>query len=435
MFGDTFYLYSTHDFSPNNTGFVMKDWRVFSSPDLVSWTLESTLLPQDTPAPPSAWSSCWATDGAQSPSDPTQFFFYLSIGTCEVAVLNASSPVGPWDNFLGAPLLNASFGSSLNPPACFRDPAAFVDVATGEAYIIAGVFDYYIAKLAPDMMSLAEMPRLIEIVNPQGPYGNKTDDKPFMHRRGDVYYLSWGAFVGMGSSPYGPFTYSTSVVMTDYIAPDFRMNSSATPWYTSEDLMDRHGSFFSNAAGQSFFVSNDRSHSADKASPGSYRDSVIGYVNYFANGTLAPVFIDGVGVGSYIGRHIEAEFFMAATGGARKGHDAAGRFGMHALTAAASLGYPNVHGVPSSAAFVVAAANAGARPARVIAVADGAIICEAVVPPTRAWDDYVEARCEARTELPETIKLLELRFAPEGGEETEEVEELLRLDWLALVAA
>jgi arabinoxylan arabinofuranohydrolase len=26
VFNGSFYMYSTHDFSPNNTGFLMKDW-------------------------------------------------------------------------------------------------------------------------------------------------------------------------------------------------------------------------------------------------------------------------------------------------------------------------------------------------------------------------------------------------------------------------
>ena len=48
----TYYAYATHDFSPNNTGFKMDDWSVWSSPDLVSWELADTLYPNATPAPP-----------------------------------------------------------------------------------------------------------------------------------------------------------------------------------------------------------------------------------------------------------------------------------------------------------------------------------------------------------------------------------------------
>jgi hypothetical protein len=41
FFNGTFTLWATHDFSPNDTSSVMKDWWVWSSPDLVAWTEES----------------------------------------------------------------------------------------------------------------------------------------------------------------------------------------------------------------------------------------------------------------------------------------------------------------------------------------------------------------------------------------------------------
>ena len=69
---------ATHDYSPNNTGFYMTDWWVWSSPDLVSWTLADVLFPNATPAAPSDYGSCWATDGAHR-KDPAagawEYFF------------------------------------------------------------------------------------------------------------------------------------------------------------------------------------------------------------------------------------------------------------------------------------------------------------------------------------------------------------------------
>lgn len=35
LFNGVFYLYATHDFAPNNTGFRMDNWWVWASPDLV----------------------------------------------------------------------------------------------------------------------------------------------------------------------------------------------------------------------------------------------------------------------------------------------------------------------------------------------------------------------------------------------------------------
>ena len=265
-----FYMYATHDYSPTNTGFRMDDWNVWSSPDLVEWTLASTLYPNETAASPSDYHECWATDSAHKDG---QYYFYQSLGPGQVGVVNSSTPVGPWENFLGTPLLNTSFGQHVG--ATFRDPCAFQDT-DGETYLIAGVFDYFIAKLGPDLMSLAEYPQKVQVLNPTGPYGAKTDDKPFMHKANGLYYLSWGCFYGTGASPYGPFQYVGSAIDTAFLAPDFRMNQTTGPWYGWEDYADRHGSFFTNQGGQSFYSSNDRSHSSDSRNPSVYRDTVLG---------------------------------------------------------------------------------------------------------------------------------------------------------------
>ena len=79
-----FLLFATHDFSPNNTGapiriflaslnivctcagFLMKDWWVWTSNDLVHWIKSAVIAPSsqflswDTNA-----NECWATDGCE----------------------------------------------------------------------------------------------------------------------------------------------------------------------------------------------------------------------------------------------------------------------------------------------------------------------------------------------------------------------------------
>ncbi|WP_202963280.1 hypothetical protein [Jejuia pallidilutea] len=48
IFNDTAYVYASHDKSINNKKFIMEDWWVWSSPDLVNWTKRSVLNPKDT---------------------------------------------------------------------------------------------------------------------------------------------------------------------------------------------------------------------------------------------------------------------------------------------------------------------------------------------------------------------------------------------------
>jgi hypothetical protein len=48
IFNDTAYVYATHDRSSENEKFIMEDWWIWSSTDLVNWKLESVLDPEDT---------------------------------------------------------------------------------------------------------------------------------------------------------------------------------------------------------------------------------------------------------------------------------------------------------------------------------------------------------------------------------------------------
>ena len=408
---------------------------MWSSPDLVSWQLASVVLPQDTPSPPSAWEECWATDGATDGKG--SYFFYLSLGGDQVGVMNASGPAGPWTNALGAPLLSAALGKSLNPPTTIRDPCVFRDV-DGSHYIVFGVFTYYMAKLNEDLMSLAEAPRLITVLNPTGPYGNSTDDKPFMHTRAGVYYLSWGCFYAMSASVYGPYTYAGSVIDTASIAPSFRMNDTVGPWYSHQDYADRHGSFWF-ANGQWYYSSNDRSHSSDLAHRDVFRDTVVGYLHYYENGTMAPVVIDETGVGEYrAGARIEAENFFSLRGGAatRVATDGAGSFGVHGVTAETVLAYPHIRGAPAAGAATLelyaaaSGAPAGARVEAHLDAADGPLLCRAALPRTASWEAYATARCALAmpggAPLPDDFTLV-VTF-PNNGEG-----ELARIDAIAVL--
>jgi arabinoxylan arabinofuranohydrolase len=395
----------------------MTDWWVWSSPDLVTWTLADVLYPNATPAPRSDYGNCWATDGAHRKNAATgswEYFFYMSIGKCQTAVMKSTtSPAGPWVNVLGAPLLNESLGNSLNPKACFRDPAVFED-DDGSHYIISGVFNYYIMKLGDDLVSLAEAPRYVTVNNPTGPYGAQTDDKPFIHKANGLYYLSWGCFYGISESVYGPYNYTGSAIDTDFIAPDFRTNNTRGPWYSHEDYADRHGSFWT-AGGQWFYASNDRSHSSDHHNAGVFRDTVVGYVHYYANNSIAAVVINGTGVGEFAATHIEAENFMRLAGGARKVHRADRDDAFVVAVddpATAALAFPNVRGGRGGALKVVAA-NAGARNAIVTAaVGAHAAAAACTVPPTGGA--FVEVACPLATIDRASVDVV-LTFAGEGG--------------------
>ena len=64
FFNGSFYMFATHDFAPNNTGFLMRDWWVWSSADLIAWELESIVTPQESLKWDTVDNECWATDAA-----------------------------------------------------------------------------------------------------------------------------------------------------------------------------------------------------------------------------------------------------------------------------------------------------------------------------------------------------------------------------------
>lgn len=105
-----------------------------------------------------------------------KYYFYFSRGSLNIGVMVADTPVGPWRDPLGKPFLAEGFVPTKTP-----DPGLFKD-DDGECYVVFGTFDFYIARLNEDMISLAETPRKINIINLEAPYGkDKTDDKPYLH--------------------------------------------------------------------------------------------------------------------------------------------------------------------------------------------------------------------------------------------------------------
>jgi hypothetical protein len=275
IYNDRAYLYATHDKSPKSKGFVMDDWWIWSTPDLIHWKHECTIRPEDTyygkPDP-----YCWAADAIERDG---KHYFYFSRGPEDIGVLEADTPIGPWRDPLGKPLL-----AQGSVPTKIRDPGLFKD-DDGTCYIVFGTWDFYIARLNRDMISLAEQPRLITISSPEGPYGKgKTDDKPYLHRRAGLYYLSWGCYYAISDSVYGDYDCKGSIVCDENVAPSLR--------YKHKPIThDRHGSFF-EWRGQWYFICNEMGITQN----GIFRDSSISYVRYLDNGTINPIFITDEGV-------------------------------------------------------------------------------------------------------------------------------------------
>lgn len=333
IFNGKAWLSASHDKSIDSKAFSMDDWWLWSSDDLVDWKLESVLKPEQTYIG-KPFSGCWATDIAFRNG---KYYWYFSERNEQSGVVVADSPQGPWKDPLGKPLLP----SELTPTHEY-DMGIFQDTS-GDFYIVFGVWDYYIAKLNDDLISLAEAPRKIEINNPRGPYNpdgkNKempTDDKPFLHAYNGKYYLSWGCFYAMADNVYGPYDYTGSIIDSTSFAKGYD-----APTWPHGFLQGRHGSFF-EWHNQWYFAYCDISQTGNRY----FRDTFISYVHYKPNGEMALIRVDGIGVGAYDTNNgkIEAEDYFKASG-ISKEENKAGGFHVTGMKKGAFLCFPNVYGL------------------------------------------------------------------------------------------
>jgi arabinoxylan arabinofuranohydrolase len=290
IYNNKAYLYATHDSAAKSKTFIMNDWWMWSSSDLLNWKYEASLKPEDTYYK-KATNQCWATDAI---SRNGKYYLYFSRGPKEIGVVESDTPTGPWKDPIGKALI-----AENSTPTEARDPG-ILQLEDGTSYIIFGVWDFYIARLNPDMVSLAEEPRKIILDKKDGPYGTgKTDDKPFLHQRNNKFYLSWGCYYAMADNPYGPYNYKGSIIVKERTDTLFQKRLT----------FDRHGSFF-KLHDQWYFACNDQSF------PGSdvhFRNTLISYVHYKKNGEIAPIFINKTGVGQYDTNLIQAEDYFFAS--------------------------------------------------------------------------------------------------------------------------
>ena len=195
VFGDTYYVYPTSD-KPN---WMTTDFSVWSSKNLVDWKKEGMILDV-------AHNLKWANIKAWAPDciarNGKYYFYFCAEG--KIGVATASSPIGPFNDALGHPLIQHGGKVNVYP----IDPYPFIDT-DGQAYLFYGngrcaqVF-----KLKPDMITLDGDPvdiflkdfrEGIVVFKRQGKYYFmwSIDDA-----RSPNYRVGWG----VSDTPTGPVT-------------------------------------------------------------------------------------------------------------------------------------------------------------------------------------------------------------------------------------
>ena len=211
--GDTVYLYVGHDMAKDKEMFNMTDWLCYSSQDMKNWTAHGPIMkPTDF-----KWASkdAWA---AQTVQKNGKFYFYATVqhdnspgkGGKAIGVAVADQPTGPFVDARGSALVSNDMTPNGKQAWEDIDPTVFTD-SDGTSWLAWGNGDCYLAKLKPNMTELDG-----PIINLFDQLPNYTEG-PWLHKRGDLYYLTYAAFAHQGTSEKicyatapkitGPWTY------------------------------------------------------------------------------------------------------------------------------------------------------------------------------------------------------------------------------------
>ena len=211
VYKDRLYVYTTHD-EDESTWFNMNNWRVYSTNDMSNWTDHGVIMSYKD----FEWAKgdAWA---AQCVEKNGKFYLYVPAisktnnrGAIGVAV--ADSPLGPFYDPLGKPLVQSEWGDI--------DPTIFID-DDGQAHMYWGNPKLKYVKLNEDMISYSG--DIVEVPMTEASFGKrdgnperptKYEEGPWLYKRKDLYYLFWPGgplpeFIGYSTSKKaeGPWTY------------------------------------------------------------------------------------------------------------------------------------------------------------------------------------------------------------------------------------
>lgn len=200
--GDTLWMYVGHDFAGGQRGYVMKDWLVYSTTDMKTWT--------EYPVPLKIEDFSWAKSGDAFAGHVAErngkYYWYISTNWTGIGVAVADRPEGPFKDALGKPLLtNKDCFASTHSWACI-DPAIFID-DDGTPWIFWGNRECYFAKLKDNMI---EIDGEIKQVNFDG---FSFTEAPWIHKYKGKYYLTYATefpekiAYAMSDNIQGPYEY------------------------------------------------------------------------------------------------------------------------------------------------------------------------------------------------------------------------------------
>lgn len=205
-FAGRYYIYPTTSRAFHEQTF----FECWSSPDLTHWRNEGVILDfKDIP-----WSTNYAAWAPSCAERNGKYYLYFSAGDgAGLGVAVADSPAGPFRDAIGRPLVGYyPYGAQPIDAHCFVDDDE-------RAYLYFGGHGRcVVAPLTPTMRAIH---RDFREITPSPNYV----EGPFMVKRHGYYYLMWSegnwtdasyrAAYGVADNPYGPFTYTGTILEND----------------------------------------------------------------------------------------------------------------------------------------------------------------------------------------------------------------------------
>lgn len=178
------FLYTGHDEAPVGTeDYIMNEWLVFSSSDLVAW--------KEHPVPLRATDFAWASGDAYASKviqKDNKYYWFVSVSHATkegkaIGVAVSDSPVGPFRDALGKALITHDMLPKSKDEKANLDPSVIVD-DDGAAYMFWGNGMCYFCKLTQDFSGIDGQIEIIDLLN--------FEEGSHIHKYNDKYYLAYG---------------------------------------------------------------------------------------------------------------------------------------------------------------------------------------------------------------------------------------------------
>ncbi len=216
VYKDTVYLYTSHDednAGPGMGKFLMKDWLLYTSVDMVNWTDHGVVASLKDFAWGRQGNGAWAP---QCVEQDGKFYLYCPVQGSGIGVLVADSPYGPFKDPLGKKLIEDDHVWSDIDPTVIKDDQ-------GQAYLYWGNPSLWYVKLNKDMISYSgavmQVPGVGKEKNQTEPDAFHYQEGPWGYKRNGHYYMAYastccpeGIGYAMAATPTGPWEYKGYVM-------------------------------------------------------------------------------------------------------------------------------------------------------------------------------------------------------------------------------